>query len=195
MLSVIIPVKNEPYLPFLLVEINRYVENCEILIQKEKGLGYAVMCGIKRAKGDVIAILDGDGSHGPEYIPLMLNELNRYEIVVGSRYAKGISHDSFSRKVISRIYCKFAQLLFGLNVKDNMSGFIVAKKEVFLRYPIKNKGYKILMELLVQSKGVLKATEVPIVFHKRMMGKSKASLMEAINTLVFMLRLKANLLT
>lgn len=193
MLSIILPVKNEPYLFTLLSELNTTLKfPFEVKVQTEKGLGYAVMCGIKQAKGDIIAICDADGSHPIQAIPAMVNLLRTSDIVIGSRYVRGgTTQDSFSRKIISRIYCKFAQTLFGLTIKDNMSGFIVAKKEVFETYPIGNKGFKFGLELLCKSKHQYKATEYPISFSKRKLGKSKASPMEAIHTFIFMLQLYA----
>jgi dolichol-phosphate mannosyltransferase len=191
LISIILPVKDEPYLKLLLWEIELFMRHPhEVLVQTEKGLGYAVKCGIERSKGDTIVIMDSDGSHRVRDLPVMLEYAKDYDIVVGSRYNGGLTYDSLSRKVISRIYCKFAQILFGLYIKDNMSGFIVAKREVFEWYPIQNRGYKILLELLVKSKGDLTAIEYPIVFEKRKAGKSKASIREAWNTLIFMLKLR-----
>jgi dolichol-phosphate mannosyltransferase len=195
MISCIIPVKEpEPYLPQLVGQLEHLLEPpYEILIQRQKGLGYAVMCGIKRSKGDVVVIMDADGSHTPSAV-MSLVKLARYkyDIVVGSRYGGGATQDSFRRKLISRVYCLFAQVVFGLSVRDNMSGFIAAKREVFEQYPITNKGFKFGLELLYRSKGKLRATEFPILFASRKAGKSKASPMEAVNTLLFMFRLYRN---
>lgn len=191
MISIIIPVKPpEPYLPKLLIEIEKEVpQPHEVLIQTEKGLGYAVMCGIRRAKGEFVVVMDSDGSHSPHSIPIMVEYAKTYDIVVGSRYKGGLTYDSVIRQIISRVYCKFGQLLFGLHVRDNMSGFVVAKRQVFLDYPIKVKGYKFGLALLVASRRKLRAMEYPIVFCNRQAGKSKASPMEAVNTLRFMLGL------
>jgi dolichol-phosphate mannosyltransferase len=192
MISIILPVKDEPYLPTLLSELQATIkQSYEVLIQTEKGLGYAVKCGIEKAQGEIIVIMDSDGSHPVSPLPVMIEYAKTYDVVIGSRYKGGLTYDSLSRKIISRVYCKFAQTLFGLYIKDNMSGFIAAKKEVFQKYPIENQGYKFGLELLVKSKKDLRAIEYPIVFSKRQMGKSKASAKEAWHTLVFMLKLKA----
>jgi dolichol-phosphate mannosyltransferase len=192
MLSIILPVKDEPYLETLLKEIEQSVSfPHEVLVQTENGLGYAVKCGIERSKGDVVVVLDGDGSHPTTAIDSMTLLLNSYDIVVGSRYVKGgKTKDTFTRKVISRIYCEFAKELFGLTVKDNMSGFIAAHKTVYEKYPIQNNGFKFGLDLLVRSHKDLIAIEYPITFDQRKLGKSKASTKEAWHTLIFMLRLK-----
>jgi len=188
--TVVLPVKSEPYLSQLLSELNQQTYK-EILIQTEQGLGYAVMQGIKKAQGKCCVILDSDGSHTPQVIPAMLELLTEdTAIVIGSRYIKGgKSLDSFSRKVISRTYCKFAKALFHLNITDNMSGFIAAKTEVFQKYPISNKGFKWGLETLVKTKSIYKATEYPITFEKRKTGKSKAGIGQGIGTFFFMIKL------
>lgn len=193
MLTIILPVKKEPYLPFLLWDIALHVSvPHEVLVQTENGLGYAVKCGLEKANGNVVCVLDADGSHPVTAINGMIEKLCEADIVVGSRYVKGgATQDTFVREIISRVYNRFAQFLFGLKVKDNMSGFIVAKREVFKTYPISNRGYKFGLELLVRSKHRYRAVEYPIVFSQRKMGESKASAKEAYNTLVFMLSLKA----
>jgi dolichol-phosphate mannosyltransferase len=196
MLSIIIPCfGSEPFLPTLMAEISRCVsEPFEILIQSEIGLGYAVMCGVKRSKGEYILVCDSDGSHNPKYISEMLwLARNGHDIVIGSRYIKGGgTQDSFSREMISRVYCLFAQVLFRLEIKDNMSGFILVKRQVFLLYPIDVYGFKFGLDLLVRSKKYCSVVEYPFVFEARKLGVSKASPMEALRTLKLILKLCAH---
>ena len=58
-----------------------------------------------------------------------------------------------------------------------MSGFFVFKKKIFT----KNKkrmfiqGYKILSDLIYSSKNMIKIKDIPIVFDRRISGKSKMS--------------------
>jgi dolichol-phosphate mannosyltransferase len=183
----------EPYLPQLVGQLEHLLEPpYEILIQRQKGLGYAVMCGVKRAKGEVIVCMDADGAHNPSAVMPMVRLAETYDIVIGSRYNGGETKDSLSRQIISRVYCLFAQLLFGLSIRDNMSGFVAAKRYVFAKYPITNSGFKFGLETLVKTRRVYRAIEFPISFSCRKAGKSKASPMEAWRTLTFMLWLKGN---
>jgi dolichol-phosphate mannosyltransferase len=196
-LSIILPVKDEPFLLELLKQLQSSIPYpFEVKVQTEKGLGYAVKCGVEHCSGDVIVVMDSDGSHPPKAIPAMVEKLNECPIVVGSRYVKGgKTQDTFTRQLISRIYCEFAKELFGLQVKDNMSGFIAAKRYMFEKYPISNSGFKWGLEMLVKSNKEYIAKEYPIVFEQRKAGKSKADYKEAWHTLIFMLKLKANFKT
>jgi dolichol-phosphate mannosyltransferase len=185
--SVIIPVKKEPYLPTLLSQLEGY----EVLVQCEPGLANAVLCGVKRSHGEAIVTIDGDGSHPTSAIPHMLKYLSVFDVVVGSRYVKGgKTEDYFMRMLISRLFCKLARFVLRININDCMSGFIVAKREVFEQLNLKPLGYKFGLELIVKSKGKFRVAEYPVVFEKRKMGLSKTGFGQAIKTLTFIIKLR-----
>lgn len=90
MISVVIPCKNEPYLRILVDLIHSsLVYPHEILVQTEPGLALAVLCGVRRAKGNVIVVLDADGSHNPQNLTKMIDLVQTYPIIIGSRYVEG----------------------------------------------------------------------------------------------------------
>ena len=107
LVSVIIPCKNEPYLNCLVSAVDNYlVYPHEVLVQTEPGLCSAVLCGVRRAKGDIIVVLDADGSHNPRSLNKMVNLVQTYPVVVGFRYVDGgASNDSVSRQFLSRLFC------------------------------------------------------------------------------------------
>lgn len=190
-ISVIIPAKDEPYLLQLVDEIHQALayESHEILVQSEQSLGYAVQCGLRKAKGEVVVIMDGDGSHNPKYIAPMLSYLNgKTDLVVGSRYfGHGRSEDSLIREITSRFFCLMARLLLKLHVKDVMSGFLVGKREAF-RFTFA-RGYKFGLELIMENRN--RVAEHPIVFEKRKMGRSKASPFEVLRILKLIVQLRS----
>ncbi|MEM7821748.1 MAG: glycosyltransferase [Candidatus Aenigmatarchaeota archaeon] len=212
--SIIIPTKNEPYIQKLVERIHRTIPklNKEIIIvdksditpnvkeaklikQKSDGLGRAVLEGLKFAKGDVIVVMDGDGSHRPEDLIKLIEKTGEYDIVIGSKYVEGgITKDKPYRVLISRIYCFLVSVILGIKVKDNISGFSAVKKEVYEKIKLNPVGFKINTEILYKAKKFgFRATEVPIVFEQRKLGKSKGSLKEGLRTLKFILELKFGL--
>ncbi|HWK10388.1 MAG TPA: glycosyltransferase family 2 protein, partial [Vicinamibacterales bacterium] len=50
-----------------------------------KGNGAAVKSGIRRATGDFILIIDGDGQHRPDDARRLAEPLGDYDLVVGAR--------------------------------------------------------------------------------------------------------------
>ena len=71
------------------------------------GLGAAILDGIRRAKGDVVVVMDADLSHSPYDIPRLLKPILQYDydMAIGSRYVKGgdISNWDKHRGLSSRI--------------------------------------------------------------------------------------------
>lgn len=189
MISIVIPSKDEPYLGRLVDSIHRSVNYPhEILIQREPGLGSAVLQGIRNSKGNVIAILDADGSHNPQNLNKMLSLLQTYQLVIGSRYIQGgSSKDSFLRRFLSLAFSKTARTLLNLKTNDPMSGFVIAKRQVFENVKLQPIGYKFLLELLVKSKDSFKISEYPITFEKRKMGKSKTGVAEGVRIIELIL--------
>ena len=190
MLSILIPTKDEPLIQKLVYKINKTIKRkheiiiidkssrkprvrgAMVLRQKSEGLGNAIIEGIANAKGDVIAVMDGDGSHDPVDLAKMLKKLPRYDIAIGSKLVKGgKTEDDLSRRVVTKITNWIARTILGLKIMDLMTGFIVVKRSVLERITLRPRGYKFVLEIIYKSKA--KVAEVPITFHKREAGESK----------------------
>jgi glycosyltransferase involved in cell wall biosynthesis len=85
------------------------------------GNGAAIKTGIRYARGSVFVMLDADGQHPPEEIPVMLKMLEKYHMVVGARTTE--SETSFHRNLANRIYNRFASYVCGRTIDDLTSGF------------------------------------------------------------------------
>ena len=142
----------------------------------KSGLASAILKGIQQATGDVIVVMDSDFSHPPQIIPKMLDALKKYhsDIVIASRYVKGgsIEHWTLKRKLMSKIATKIAKSSLGVTAKDPMSGFFLFKKNLLHDLKFDGIGYKLLLEILVKTKGA-KISEVPYTFTNRQFGSSK----------------------
>jgi dolichol-phosphate mannosyltransferase len=192
MLSIIIPVMNEPYIQELVCKINSIFfsnlpqiiivdksevvpkfkeKNVTVVVQKSVGLGNAFKEGLKEVKGNHILLMDGDGSHDPELITTFVHYSRDNDFVIGY---KAISEDSFPRKIVSKVMNFVARKRLGLPYRDMMSGFFLIDKNLLERVRMNPSGFKILMELLYKTKDFKpRVKEIPIIFHKRKAGKSK----------------------
>lgn len=195
MISVIIPAKSldsEPYLNTLITDIHKILNPIphEVLVQTEPRLGYAVKCGVKRSKGDVIVVMDSDGSHDPHELPRMLNLLNftNADVVVGSRYCPGgKTADTKHRRWISSFYRLLIRLFLKISIRDPISGYIMAKKEIFNSY-VFPYSYKFMLPLYIHNPHI-RIVEHPIIFHSRKAGKSKTTFREGLRTFLLILKL------
>jgi len=151
----------------------------EIIHRKTKdGLGSAILKGIQQAKGDMIVVMDSDFSHPPQIIPKLIESIKKYQcdIAVASRYINGgkIQGWPLKRKLMSKFATLIAKKGLGINTKDPMSGFFAFKRNIIKELNIDAIGYKILLEILVKTKGV-NIKEIPYTFQDRELGNSKLS--------------------
>ena len=142
----------------------------------KEGLSSAILDGLKNSKGDTVIVMDSDMSHPPQIIPKMLETIKQTQcdIVVASRYIKGgaVQGWPFKRKLMSTVATKIAKKGLGISTDDPMSGFFAFRRKITDGVRFDAIGYKMLLELLVKTKGV-KIEEIPYTFTDRKFGSSK----------------------
>lgn len=160
-----------------------------ILIRREgkKGLGTAYIEGFKKClelKYEYIFQLDCDGSHNPNQLIDLYEELssNDSDIVIGSRYIKGITVINWplSRLLLSYFANYYVKIVTGMKINDSTGGFNGYKFKALnsiLKNNIYFKGYAFQIQLkFIGSKLGYKINEIPIIFKDREIGESKMSL-------------------
>src|SRR5215510_423802 len=55
----------------------------------ERNLARAVVCGWEEARGEILAVMDGDLQHPPETLVTLLRALDGADVAVASRHMKG----------------------------------------------------------------------------------------------------------
>jgi dolichol-phosphate mannosyltransferase len=148
------------------------------------GLGTAYLTGFKYALdhgADYIVQMDADFSHSPDYIPMMLEKCQEFDVVVGSRYVPGGRLDekwSFWRHFLSwwanSIY---SRLILNLRVRDTTAGFKCWRRstlETIDLNSIRSNGYVFQVEMAVVTEKLgFRVLELPIYFEDRRIGRSK----------------------
>jgi dolichol-phosphate mannosyltransferase len=160
----------------------------------EKGLARAVVRGWELARGEVLAVMDGDLQHPPEVLPLLIRVIDSgTDIAVASRHVRGggVSNWKLVRRAISWGAGLIATwFLPGVlqKVLDPMSGFFALRKSVIEGTQLNPEGYKILLEVLCRGhyRGV---AEVPYTFVERARGGSKLGFRQYLEFGMHLLRL------
>ncbi|MFX1412267.1 MAG: dolichyl-phosphate beta-glucosyltransferase [Promethearchaeota archaeon] len=106
-----------------------------ISYRKNMGKGYAIQQGVLKARGKFILFMDADGSTPPSEIQNLLKSFQKYnsDIIVGSRIQKSSKvtiPQPFSRRLLSKIFNVYSNLLFRIKINDLLCGFKGFKKEV-----------------------------------------------------------------
>lgn len=143
-----------------------------------RGLASAFNRGILESQGQIVGWMDADMCMPPAMLPGMVALLDRYDVVVGSRYAPGGRDDRARLRVLaSRLINGLATLVLGYGIKDYDSGFVVVRRSVFDRVSLIPTGYgAYFIEFLYtcRRKG-LTVHEVPYTFRDRQKGISKSA--------------------
>lgn len=123
--------------------------------------------------------MDADLQHPPEKLPELCGRLDEgIDLAIASRYTSsgGVEGWSPYRKLVSHGATFLAHVLLPetRTVRDPVSGFFAFNRESMKGIKISTRGYKILLELLHQTRNTrLKIAEVPFIFAARRRGKSK----------------------
>jgi len=158
----------------------------QVMHRKGKlGLGSAYIQGFRQAirnGADIIGQMDADFSHPIEKLPEMIQTLNSYDFVLGSRYVKGGSLDEnwpAWRKGLSGFGNFYARTILGMKIRDVTGGYRLWRKETLNAMPlerVRSNGYIFQVEMgYVASRLGFKCKEIPIHFADRRWGVSKMS--------------------
>ncbi len=156
------------------------------LIEREGklGLGTAYVRGFKfmlQNGYDVAIEMDADFSHDPKEVKTFLKEIEEYDLVLGSRYIKGVNVVNWpmSRLLLSYFANVYTKVITGMPICDATGGYKCFRREVLQAIDldkITSNGYSFQIEMNFKAwKKGFKIKEVPIIFVDRADGSSKMS--------------------
>jgi len=161
-------------------------DNLEVMTRNGSPcLSRAVQDGFRKAKGEIVIVMDADLSHPAEAIPRLVEplKLGHCQMAICSRYVAGggVTEWPFSRRAISRVGAVLANAI-APNVKDAASGFFAVKRSVLDGIRFSSNGQKIGLEIIAKG-NYTNILEVPYIFRNRQKGKSKFTLKVVLDNL------------
>jgi dolichol-phosphate mannosyltransferase len=162
------------------------------------GLGTAMLEAIAYAQKegyDLLQTMDADFSHAPRYLPAFQAGMEKYDVMIGSRYVPGGGTENWplSRLFISKSVNALVRFLMQLRVKDCSGGFRcyrVARLAAAQPERMISRGYSFQQELLYRChRAGCKIGETPIIFENRRAGVSKVNPYEAIRSFATLLKI------
>lgn len=199
LISVVIPAMNEennlphvlPFIPLTVHEVilvdgnstdntiaaaQKLWPSIRIIKQSGKGKGAALRQGFEASTGDIIVMLDADGSANPREIPRFVDALLKgYDFAKGSRFMRGGgSHDiTFIRTTGNFLLSHFVNLLYWTNFTDLCYGYNVFWKYCLDYINVDTDGFEVetLISLRIL-RAKLKIIEIPSFEYPRLHGQS-----------------------
>lgn len=151
----------------------------KIITQKEKGYGDAFIQGFRHVTGDVIIMMDADGSHDPKDIKAIIDKFKKgYEYVMATRYAKGGKSldDTLLRFIGNKLFTWMTNIIHGTRVTDSLYLYTAISKKSLEKLKVQSKGFEFCTEIIVKAhKHGLKFGEVPVTERARFAGESKVN--------------------
>lgn len=135
---------------------------------ENKGVGAARKTGIKKAKGKIIVMIDGDGTYSSKDIPRLLECMDTYDMVIGARKIETGSL-SMLRRPAKFIIRKLAEYITRKKIPDLNSGLRAFKKEMALNFfNILPEGHSWVSTLTIASlSNGYDVKYIPIDYYKR----------------------------
>lgn len=198
--SVVIPALNEGRnLPHVLPRIPRDVEevilvdglstddtievarmllpSIKIIRETRRGKGNALQAGFAAATGDVIVMLDADGSTDPAEIPVYIGALLAgADFAKGSRFIQGggSADLTFIRRLGNLGFVQAVRTLFGGQFSDVCYGYNAFWSRVLPILDIDAEGFEVETMMNVRAlRAGLKVAEVPSYEYPRLFGESQ----------------------
>ena len=200
-LTLIIPAKNESEsLPLVLKELKKYdfkikvalsvddektIEaikdfRIEIIYQKQKGYGDALISGIESLNDGFFCIFNADGSFNPIEISEMYKKMreNDADFIFATRYEKnsGSEDDTYLTWIGNKIFTLMGKIMFKLNITDILYTFVIGNVSQFKKLNIKSLDFGFCVELpIIAIKNKMKLITFPSYERKRIAGKKKVN--------------------
>jgi glycosyltransferase involved in cell wall biosynthesis len=198
-ISVVIPTLNEaknlpevlPRLPAMVDEViivdgrshddtvdvaRRLLPDCVIVLEPRRGKGAALRAGFAAASGDIIVMMDADGSTDPAEIPGFVGALlSGADFAKGSRFMQGggTADMEWHRRAGNWVLTKAVNLLFGARFSDLCYGYNAFWRRALAVMDHATDGFEVETSMNIRAvRASLSVTEVASFEHSRIHGTS-----------------------
>jgi glycosyltransferase involved in cell wall biosynthesis len=150
------------------------------------GVGAAMGTAFKFAARhgyEALVQLDADGQHRPEFLTVLLGQIGKADIVIGSRFADGgYFRTTRARRTVMKVIAAVVSAYSGARLTDVTSGFRVSGPraiELFSQhYPVEYLGDTVESIVLASRQG-LTVAEVSVAMNERFGGLPSQSFFRA----------------
>ncbi|HVR69784.1 MAG TPA: glycosyltransferase [Vicinamibacteria bacterium] len=141
---------------------------------ENRGIEAAWRSGVETARGRFVCFIDADLQYVPEDVPRLYRELLHSNADMVQGYRSSIGRLRNSRYTLSKFLNFLLNASFGMRLRDNKSGFVMALRDTMadaLRHRFRYAHFQTFITVSAASKGYSIA-EMETLFESRLVGKS-----------------------
>lgn len=94
------------------------------------GNGASVKTGLRNARAGVVVLMDADGQHLPQDIPLLLKDMDKFDMIIGARDFSRLA----LRNLANKFYNAFSSYVTLFKIQDLTCGFRVVKRREVVKF-------------------------------------------------------------
>jgi glycosyltransferase involved in cell wall biosynthesis len=136
-----------------------------VVAQNARGKGAALRAGFATATGDLIVMIDADGSMDPQELHRFVTPLlHGYDLVKGSRFLGGGGSTDFTpiRRLGAQALVRMTNAMFLVRLTDLCYGYCSFRRDCLEALALTAHGFEIETELVIHAiKASLRIAEVP----------------------------------
>jgi phenylacetate-CoA ligase len=139
-----------------------------------RGIEAAWRSGLQAARGVYVCFIDADLQHLPEDVYRLLREIQLSNADLVQGYRSSVGRLKNSRYILSKGLNFILNVLFGMNMRDNKCGFVIARKEVLedvLTHRYRYRYFQTFITVSATAKGYT-TRSIETLFESRLLGES-----------------------
>ena len=158
------------------IEIVKDIGYCRLIIEPRRGYGLALRTGMKNAKGNIIVMVDGDGTYEVKHINRMLDKMVEKDVdmVLATRMYDPNKAMGFMNFLGNRVITWCFDFFYSQFLSDTQSGFRAISHEAIDNVDLTQDDMAYATEMLIKfAKEGYNMVEVPTTYRSRKYGRPK----------------------
>lgn len=156
------------------------------------GKGAALIAASKKARGEILVVLDADLEYAPEDVLRVIDPIEQgvSDAVFGSRFKGRTDGMSLSHRFGNSVLTGTTNILYRGQLTDVMTGYKAFRRSALDQLGIGEAGFGFEVEVAAKAlKAGLRISEVPINYRRRTSGKSKVRWIDGLKCLFDLVKL------
>ena len=158
------------------IEIVKDTNFCRLIIEPRRGYGLALRTGMKNAKGNIIVMVDGDGTYEVKHINRMLDKMVEKDVdmVLATRMYDPNKAMGLTNFLGNKVITWFFDFFYSQFLSDTQSGFRAISHEAINNVQLTEDDMAYATEMLIKfAREGYNMVEVPTTYKARKYGRPK----------------------